>query len=241
MAGVTDQGHKAAGAFSAWTADVQAAIRGERAAEVPCDGCTACCTSSQFVHIGPDEADALAHIPAELLFAAPSLPAGHVVLGYDERGHCPMLVEGRCSIYEHRPRACRTYDCRVFPAADLAVDATDDGGGAGQAAIAHQAGRWRFSYPTDDDRSRHAAIRAAARFFRRGGDLPQDRAAPRSATRLAVLAVEAHDAFLQRDPATGRLGVIAPDPAEVRVALAGRRRTSSRPGAHDGDPSSAEC
>ena len=35
-------------------------------------------------------------------------------MGYDERGHCPMLVDGDCSIYEHRPRTCRTYDCRVF-------------------------------------------------------------------------------------------------------------------------------
>ena len=36
--------------------------------DVPCNGCTACCRSSQFVHVGPDEADTLAHIPAELLF-----------------------------------------------------------------------------------------------------------------------------------------------------------------------------
>ena len=27
-----------------------------------------------------------------------------------------MLAEDGCSIYAHRPRACRTYDCRVFPA-----------------------------------------------------------------------------------------------------------------------------
>ena len=33
--------------------------------------CTACCTSSQFVHIEPDETDTLAHIPAALRFPAP--------------------------------------------------------------------------------------------------------------------------------------------------------------------------
>ena len=53
-----------AGRFSTWLADMEAALRGERDADVPCDGCTACCTSSQFVHIGPDETDTLAHIPA---------------------------------------------------------------------------------------------------------------------------------------------------------------------------------
>ena len=30
-------------------------------------------------------------------------------MGYDERGHCPMLVDGDCSIYDHRPRTCRMY------------------------------------------------------------------------------------------------------------------------------------
>ncbi len=79
-------------------AGLQGAIRGERGSEVPCGSCTACCTSSQFVHIGPDETDTLARIPAALLFPAPRQPPGHVLLGYDERGHCPMLVDGRCSI-----------------------------------------------------------------------------------------------------------------------------------------------
>ncbi len=66
----------AAGDFSAWLGEMQAAIRGERASDVPCGTCTACCTSSQFIHIGPDESDTLAHIPGELLFPAPRLPAG---------------------------------------------------------------------------------------------------------------------------------------------------------------------
>ena len=112
-----------AGAFSTWLVEMQAAIRGERDVGRAVDGCTACCTSSQFVHIAPDETDTLSDIPAKLLFPAPRLPNGHVVLGYDERGHCPMLVDNQCSIYSHRPRTCRTYDCRVFPAAAVEVDA----------------------------------------------------------------------------------------------------------------------
>lgn len=50
------------GDFSAWMAQVQGAIRGEGASEVPCGRCTACCTASQFIHIGPDETDTLSHI-----------------------------------------------------------------------------------------------------------------------------------------------------------------------------------
>jgi Fe-S-cluster containining protein len=167
-------GEVAAGDFSTWLDGMQAALRGEHDADVPCGSCTACCTSSQFVHIEPDETDALAHIPAALLFPAPRLPKGHVLLGYDERGHCPMLVGGRCSIYQHRPRTCRTYDCRVFPAAGLDAD---------QPAIAERVRRWRFAYPTALDRSRHDEVRRAART-----QAAQDRGA--AAIKVAVRAIE---------------------------------------------------
>ena len=145
-----------AGTFSAWLASMRDALEGSRDAEVPCDGCTACCRSSQFVHVAPDEGDTLAHIPRELQFPAPGLPKGHVVLGYDEHGHCPMLVDDRCSIYAHRPRACRTYDCRVFAAAGVEPDHER------QFEIAERVSRWRFDEPTEADRTAHAAVRAAA-------------------------------------------------------------------------------
>ena len=93
----------AAGDFSQWLTQMAAALRGERGSEVPCGDCTACCTASQFVHIAPNETDTLSHIPKELLFAAPRLPRGHKLLGYDDRGYCPMLIDGACSIYAHRP------------------------------------------------------------------------------------------------------------------------------------------
>ena len=171
---------------------IQGAIRGERGSDVPCGGCTACCTSSQFVHIGPDETDTLAHIPEELLFPAPRLPPGHVLLGYDERGHCPMLIDNRCSIYEHRPQTCRTYDCRIFPATGLQPD--DD-----QVLIAGQARRWQFGFPTEAGRNQGAAVRAAAAFLgEHRGQLP-DGAVPASRSQVAALAIEIHDAFLSPD------------------------------------------
>ena len=130
--------------------EIRAAVRGERGSDVPCDGCTACCRSSQFVHIGPEELDTLSRIPAELKFPAPGRPRGHVVLGYDERGHCPMLVDGTCSIYEHRPRTCRTYDCRVFAITGVTPD--------DQPAVAARAAEWDVEI---DDRDRWARVRAA--------------------------------------------------------------------------------
>jgi uncharacterized protein len=176
----------AAGNFSSWLTEVQGAIRGERNAEVPCDGCTACCTSSQFVHIEPDETETLACVPAELLFPAPRMPRGHVLLGYDERGHCPMLIDNECSIYAHRPRTCRTYDCRVFAASGIEPDPD-------QPLVAERARRWRFDFPTAVDRDLHDAVRMAAT---NASASPDGQSA--NATGRAVRAIEAHVEFLGR-------------------------------------------
>lgn len=145
-----------AGDFSRWLSEIREALRGDRTAQVPCGSCTACCTSFQFVHVGPDETDTLAHIPRELLFPAPGKGPGHVVLGYDQRGHCPMLIDGRCSIYDHRPQTCRSYDCRVFAAAGVEAD---------QPAIARRAREWKFDYPEPGDRALHEAVRSRARRY----------------------------------------------------------------------------
>jgi hypothetical protein len=204
----------AAGDFSSWLAQMEAAIRDDVGIDVPCGGCTACCTSSQFVHVGPDEEDTLAHIPPALLAPAPRLPPGHQVLGFDERGHCPMLIDNRCSIYEHRPRACRTYDCRILTAAGVAVD--DD-----KPRIARQAKRWRFAFPSDADLIRHNAVRAAANYVFRHPDLRPEVDLSAHPTQVAVTAVSIHQAFLQHEgdgPAAGA----EPDPEEIRVAISQR-------------------
>ena len=195
-----------AGELSSWLASMVQAIRTGGSSDVPCDGCTACCRSSQFVHIEPDELETLAHVPGDLLFPAPGRPQGHVVLGYDERGHCPMLAEDGCSIYAHRPRTCRTYDCRVFPASGVPPD---------KPLVAERAGRWVFSHRDDDARAEHDAVRAAARFV---GDHPEVLfgPAPVPSTQRAVLAVELHALFLAPDR--------RPEPHEVRVELGRRRR-----------------
>jgi hypothetical protein len=212
-----------AGDFSEWLIEMQGALRGERGSDVPCGGCTACCTSAQFIHIGPDETDTLSRIPPALLFPAPSLPRGHVLLGYDDQGHCPMLIDDKCSIYEDRPRTCRTYDCRVFSAAGLGID--DDE----KLLIARQVRRWQFSFPTQAHRNQHDAVRAAAAFLRDRRDLLPDGAVPTDATRLAVLAIELHELFLRSDEEAGETTVVDPEPDVIRVELLRRREARDAP------------
>jgi Fe-S-cluster containining protein len=213
---VSDDHDLPAGDFSAWVLEIRAAIRDGRGSDVPCNSCTACCRSSQFVHIGPDEIDTLSRIPAELLFPAPGRPPGHVVLGYDERGHCPMLLDDQCSIYEHRPNACRTYDCRIF-------GATGTDAGAEKVEITRRARRWQFSFSTPDAPTERDAVRACASFLDAHPELLREAGFPANETQLAILAVEIHDLFLVRDEQTGRSSVVDPEPSVVRVALAEHR------------------
>jgi Fe-S-cluster containining protein len=204
-----------AGELGSWLQGAQAAIRGEHDSDVPCAGCTACCRASQFVLVEPDEADTLARIPRELLFPAPQMPRGHRVLGYDERGHCPMLVDDRCTIYAHRPRACRAYDCRVFAATGVELDDET------KAEVRARAERWRFRVDTPDARARADAVRAAATFLRRhAADLPAG-SVPRNPTQLAALAIEVHEAFL----ASGEPGI---ETVGSLVTRAGRRSAPRR-------------
>jgi hypothetical protein len=134
-------------------------------------------------------------IPRRFLLPAPGLPPGNLVLGHDKAGCCPLLIGGHCSIYEDRPLACRTYDCRIYAAAGIAAD---------RAAIARQVECWRFSYPSQDDRDRHAAVKAAARYIRQHSECLASDAARRDPLRVAVLAIAVHEAFLPN--ATGASG-----------------------------------
>jgi Fe-S-cluster containining protein len=165
-----------AGGFSSWLDDTLRGLADGRGIDVPCGTCTACCRSSYFIHVEPDEVETLRRIPKALRFPAPGLPEGHVVLGYDEQGCCPMLVDDRCSIYEHRPRTCRTYDCRVFPATGVSPE--DD-----KPLVAARASRWQFAMPTDDDRAEHDALREVA---------VSVRAHARTATEAAVRAIRVY-------------------------------------------------
>jgi len=169
-------------------------------------------------HQGPDETRALALIRDELLVAAPGLPEGHVVLGYDDDGRCPMLGDGLCSIYEHRPLTCRGYDCRVFAARGIAA------GGGDRAKITQRARRWRFDYPTRRDRREHAAVQATAQFIQGHAECFPGGAVPRDPSQSAILAIKAYGVFLEEDGAPPEGDPVSSGtrsaPADVEVAEA---------------------
>ncbi len=159
-------------------------------ADVPCGDCNACCRSSYFIHVEPDESAALAAIPAALLFPAPGLPPGHRVMGFSDQGHCPMLHKGRCSIYSARPRACRRYDCRVF-----AVASVDPG--ADKPLVRNAVEQWQIDAGSDAMTARLGAARTAAAFLQRHAAQLPDTGNPGA---RALLAISLADLFVDAVP-----------------------------------------
>lgn len=205
---------RSAGRFDSWLARFDETARGDHEPDVPCGTCSACCTSSQFVMVGPDEQAVRAHVPPRLLTRAPELPRGYDVLAFDARGHCPMLVQGRCSIYAHRPRACRTYDCRVMTAAGLPDHE--------RPTVAARVEEWRFTLRTKKEQRALDAVRAAVRFLDAHG--PALGALPRGAPQRAALALLLRGLF--EGPTPPRVDEVARAVAEQRSAA--RARLSRR-------------
>lgn len=180
-----------AGQFSLWLKQTLEAQIQSVGVEVPCGDCTACCTSSYFIHISPEEKQTLASIPKMFQFPAPNLPKGHVLLGYDEQGHCPMLKDNKCSIYERRPLTCRQYDCRVLAAAGFTTNHDK------AKLVDQQIRRWKFSFPQELDHEAFSAVQAAALFLREhAGEFPEG-IVPKLPTQLAMLALKVHEVFLK--------------------------------------------
>lgn len=193
----------AAGGFAEWLGETLSARRNGEEVAVACGECRGCCTSGYFIHIAPDETEALAAIPKALLFPAPGLPKGHRVMGYDVRGHCPMFKANACSIYAARPRTCRQYDCRVFAATGLTE-------GEARPAIAAQAARWRFEVPGEADAALLQAARSAGRFLADHAERFPAGFLPPNPAQRAMLALRVHGLFLGD-------GGIEPD-ADARAA-----------------------
>ena len=195
-----------AGDFGTWLEQVQASFLGTEGTVVPCGTCRGCCTSSQFIHVRPQDTRTIAAIPKRLLVKAPGMADGNMVLGFSADGSCPMLLNGTCSIYEHRPQTCRDYDCRVFAAAGL------DAGGQEKERINTRVRAWRFTYSTERDLDTYHAVKAAARFIQgRRASFPGGRA-PIAPGDIAVLAIKVRSIFLA--PEAARCA-----PAETATAI----------------------
>jgi Fe-S-cluster containining protein len=188
---VTEKKQLPAGDFSIWLRRIRSALRHSTGSAVPCDGCTACCSSSLFIPVHADETDTKKHIPKKFLFPAPGLQKGTLLLGYFENGCCPMAAKDACVIYDHRPLTCRSFDCRV-----LAASGVDEYNEDGCAAVFRQARRWTFTYADMLGRKRHSAVREAARFLRAQGASVRGIGAHAHPFRIAVTAVKVYRVFM---------------------------------------------
>ena len=210
---MSDRPEIPAGEFSAWLDATLPALASGGASDVPCGECNACCRSAMFVHIGPGETSTLAQVPHDLRFPAPGLPDGHVLLGHDEQGRCPMLAGDECSIYAHRPRTCRAFDCRVYAAAGVVPE---------QPAIAERVARWVFHYATPSARERHEAVLAAARLLRERAANATGEAGRMAPTEIALRALQLHPELLPGGEGEARTPSLSPAEA-IEAALRARR------------------
>lgn len=179
----------AAGPFGDWLRRMRRSLQGNEGMDVPCGECVGCCVSGYSVQLRPEDDRARAQIPAELLVSPPGFPAGHLTVQPKPDGLCPMLHAGRCTIYHVRPQTCLDYDCRIFAAAGI---------DAGKPIIDKRVREWRFSYPTDSDRSEHEAVLAAASFIREHRESFNVRV-PTAPMGIAVIAIKAYGVFLDSE------------------------------------------
>jgi Fe-S-cluster containining protein len=83
------------------------------AGPVPCGGCSACC---YYDGIPVDKKRDRRRLP--YLFTERDADGG-LVLQRRADGACAHLGAQGCTVYDHRPSACRSFDCRAFAAMGL--------------------------------------------------------------------------------------------------------------------------
>lgn len=213
-----------AGGFSVWLVRTRQALLDDSGADVACGECNVCCASSYFIHVRPQETRTLGRIDAKLLFAAPGMPEGHLLMGYDKHGSCPMLVEGACSIYPDRPRTCRAFDCRIFAAAGVEVDRKKE------ERIQERVQRWKFSYPSRRDVQEHAAVRATAAFIRENADCFPGKTVPTVPSQLAILAIKTYGAMESAIPGAEAMGTKAGKKALAAAIVRAAKEFDARMG-----------
>jgi hypothetical protein len=102
-----------------------------KAGPVPCAGCSACCYYAGVPVNKKRDRSRLPHLPTERNHD------GELVLQRRADRACAHLGERGCMIYEHRPSACRIFDCRAFSAMGL-VEHCDPN---------HRTPDWEFAPP----------------------------------------------------------------------------------------------
>jgi Fe-S-cluster containining protein len=80
-----------------------------KVANVPCNGCTACC-KVQRVILYPQVDDVASYETEESIFQDKTLH----VLKQKPNGSCVYLGEKGCTIHYRAPAVCRAFDCRLW-------------------------------------------------------------------------------------------------------------------------------
>jgi Fe-S-cluster containining protein len=89
----------------------------ELISDVPCGTCTKCCeVLTPF--LTPEEISS-GRYPLALIQPTPEMLRENSNIGptvamfkKTPTGGCSMFIDGKCSIYEYRPKSCRQFDCR---------------------------------------------------------------------------------------------------------------------------------
>lgn len=81
-------------------------------AEVPCNGCTACCRFG-LIFLRPDRGDVVEDYQTRLV-VNPATDREELALARKPEGGCVYLDETGCSIHGHAPAVCAEFDCRRF-------------------------------------------------------------------------------------------------------------------------------
>lgn len=75
-------------------------------ADVPCNGCTACCSGTIMLH------PALGDDPSK--YETEEITGAGLALKRTTDGRCRYLGRTGCSIWPDTPAVCRAFDCREY-------------------------------------------------------------------------------------------------------------------------------
>lgn len=99
--------------FNQWSIDfIDNLMRGNNN-DPQCGSCTACCNASKFIRVSKQETHTLSQIPECFKIESP-FDQGSFLIPFDDKGSCALFQNGQCKIYDARPLACRSFDCRIF-------------------------------------------------------------------------------------------------------------------------------
>ena len=101
-----------------------------KAGPVPCAGCSACC---YYAGVPVDKKRDRSRLPRLL---TERNHEGELVLRRSDGAGAHLGKRG-CMVYEHRPSACRSFDCRAFSAMGLVEHCDPD----------HRTPDWEFAAP----------------------------------------------------------------------------------------------